>query len=591
MLVFWFVIISYILLSASLYLLFQKAGEEGWKGLVPGLNFVVWSKLVGRKPAYAAWMLFPIVNFFIYAGLCVDMVRSFGKYTFWDSALAVIYAPLKFFLIWKDPKDKYLGPTLVAEKKYADEMQEAMDKGETRNYKKLEANNPYKKGPMREWAEAIFFAVFAAAFIRMFLIEAYTIPTSSMEGSLLVGDFLFVSKAHYGIRTPKTVAMIPLLHNRIPILNRESYFAEPSIPFTRLPAIETIDRNDPVVFNYPEGDSVYVFPERTFSIYDYRRMQISEGAYRAIKTGNKELVVRPIDKMDHYIKRCVAIAGDTLEVRHRQLYINGEAVENPKNIQFSYLVLFPEQPNTAKFSDWGISDEDIYAFGNRPNGMGPNHMMLVLNQEQIDNLKAMDEKITIIPNENYVVKNAKPKFEQLKSAGVDERFIRGGNQDDYIMTLDQELVKKLLALDSSLIIQPVDDSQGLFPYDQDHFSGQNIDNYGPVWIPKKGVTVELKPENIAMFRRVISVYEDNDFKEENGKYFINGEETTSYTFKQDYFWMMGDNRHNSQDSRVWGYVPHTHVVGKPLFIWFSTKEGNMRNGINWNRIFTSASKF
>lgn len=590
MVVFWFVIISYILLSITLYLLFEKAGEEGWKGLVPGLNFVVWSKLVGRKPVYALWMLFPIVNIFIYAGLCVDIVRSFGKYTFWDSALAVIYAPLKFFLIWKNPTDKYLGPTLVAERKYQEEMDAALANNDTRAYKKLEANNPYVKGPMREWAEAIVFAVFAAAFIRMFLIEAYTIPTSSMEGSLLVGDFLFVSKAHYGIRTPKTVAMVPLLHNRVPVLNTESYLSEPSIPFTRLPAIEAIDRNDPVVFNYPEGDSVYIFPDRTFSIYDYRR-GLPPNYSMAIKSGNKDLVVRPIDKKDHYIKRCVGAPGDTIEVRHRQLFINGKPAKDPTNLQFNYLVLFPEQPNTYKFSEWGISEEDVARYGSMPNGLGPNHMMLVLNEQQKQQLKEMDDRIEFIPNEEYVIKGAQNKLETLKAAGVDERFYRGAYANgDYQVTLNQQYIQALLKVDSSLVIQPFNDTERLFPHDPAHWPQQNIDNYGPVWVPKKGVTVDLRPDNIAMFRRVIEVYEGNDFKEEKGQYFINGQPTSTYTFQQDYYWMMGDNRHNSEDSRVWGYVPHDHVVGKPLFIWFSLKEGTMSKGINWSRIFTSADK-
>ncbi|MCA9006988.1 MAG: hypothetical protein KDA70_17050, partial [Planctomycetaceae bacterium] len=161
---------------------------------------------------------------------------------------------------------------------------------------------------------------------------------------------------------------------------------------------------------------------------------------------------------------------------------------------------------------------------------------------------------------------------------------------DYQVTLNKDYLQALLKADSSLVIQPYNDTERLFPHDPEHWPFQNVDNYGPIWVPKKGVTVDLRPDNIAMFRRIIQVYEGNDFAEKDGQYIINGQPATTYTFKQDYFWMMGDNRHNSEDSRVWGYVPHDHVVGKPLFIWFSLKEGTMSKGINWNRIFTSADK-
>ncbi|MEL6719029.1 MAG: DUF5684 domain-containing protein, partial [Bacteroidota bacterium] len=255
-----FFIVSYIILSVALYFLFPKAGEEGWKGLVPGLNFVTWCEIVGRQKWWAALLLIPFVGFFIYANMTVEMVRSFGKYKFYHSFFAVVGAPIYFLLLAFDDKSKYLGKNLEMEAAYQEQMEDAMEQNNTRLIKKLVRQNPYKKSGAREWAEAVIFAVFAAALIRMFLIEAYVIPTPSMEGSLLVGDFLFVSKAHYGIRTPKTVAMIPLVHNRVPLIGGESYLKKPNLEFKRLPALEEIDNNDLVVFNYPEGDSVYVMP-------------------------------------------------------------------------------------------------------------------------------------------------------------------------------------------------------------------------------------------------------------------------------------------------------------------------------------------
>ena len=517
-----FLLVTYLLLCFSLQKLFSKAGIAPSKAWIPGVNFAEWCSLIGR-PRWWAWLLLlPIVNFFILAGMCVDMVRSFGKYKWVDSALAVIYAPLKFLLVGNNANDKYLGKTLELESDYSEKIVAARAANNSYELKKLEANNPYAKNQAREWTEAIVFAVFAAAFIRMFLIEAYVIPTSSMEGSLLVGDYLFVSKAHYGIRTPMTVAQVPLLHNRLPIVDRESYLTQPSLPYFRLPALQTIHRNDPVVFNYPEGDSVYVFKDRAYSVYDIKRLGIA-GRFDA-----KPLTTRPVDKQDHYIKRCVAIAGDSIEVRNRQLFINGKAAQNPSGLQFLYKITSPNTPiNNAKLEEWGVHLSDANAQAGLYN----------LSQGEIEKIKSIGNDVTV------------------------------------------EVVPKKVDFDGQL-----------FPHDPIHFPLWTADNYGPLYIPQKGATIALDPTSIACYRRAISVYEHNALEERDGKFFINGREATTYTFQQDYFWMMGDNRHNSEDSRFWGYVPADHVVGKPLFIWFSTKDGSMTNGIRWNRLFTSANK-
>ena len=503
---------------------FEKAGKDPKQALIPGVNFATMSELVGRKKIYALWLLFPIVNIFVFVGLCVDLARSFGRLELKDSALAVVYAPAIFYQIGKNNEDKYFGPVLAQEKEYYENIEKARAAGNERELRKLEHKNPYTKSQPREWLEAIVFAVFAAAFIRMFLIEAYTIPTTSMEGSLLAGDFLFVSKAHYGMRTPKTVAMIPLLHNMIPVIGSESYLSKPNLPFYRLPAIEEIDPMDPVVFNYPEGDSVYVTPGRTYSIYDIRRNNASIKEFDN-KFGMR---VRPIDKKDHYIKRCVAVGGDSIQVINRQLYRNGKPAANPEHLQFRYRVEAPDGISIAKLDEWDIN------FSPYESTWDGNQGFLFINQTTLEKIKSIAPNITAVPTP-YPNNN-------------------------------------------------------LFPHDKQMTQGWTVDNYGPIWIPKKGATVKISPETIAPYRRVIDVYEDNDLEIKGGKVYINGTETTEYTFKQNYYWMMGDNRHNSEDSRVWGYVPFDHVVGKPLFIWFSTKNGNIRKGIKWDRIFTSASK-
>jgi len=525
-----FLIVYYVLTSITLQKLFVKAGEEGWKALVPGLNFVVWSKLIGRQAWWPVLLLLPIVNIFIWSGMCVDLVRSFGQYSFKDSFLAVVAAPFAFFQIGKDPKAKYLGQTLKLERAYAEKIRLAEEGEDKYKLKKLVANNPYKKSSGREWAEAIIFAVFAATFIRMFLIEAYVIPTSSMEGSLLVGDFLFVSKAHYGIRTPQTIIQVPLVHNTVPVIGSESYLHNPKLDLARLQAIENIDRNEAVVFNFPEGDSVYVTPGRTYSVYQTRRMSVNDRR-RIERYG---LRTRPIDKMDHYIKRCVGVPGDKFEIRDRMIYINDAPGVQPEGVQYSYIVKSPGATlNEKKLKELGLSTEDI----NRGNPVRADINELVMTNTEVEKVKGLDKNITI------------------------EHVQQGYNPREF------------------------------FPQDPTHFPKWNNDNYGPMTIPKAGSTIELSPANIALYRRIIEIYEGpNEVAVKNNKVYINGSEVTNYEFKMDYYWMMGDNRHRSEDSRFWGFVPQTHVVGKPLFIWFSTVEGNLFNGIRWNRLFSSAQK-
>ncbi|MBL7809299.1 MAG: signal peptidase I [Saprospiraceae bacterium] len=519
-----FLIVLYILLGLSMMKLFEKAGIPGWKALAPGLAAVEWCKLVGRKPQYALWFLFPVVNIFIYAGLTIDLIRSFGRHGFWESVLAVLYAPISFFLVGRDPKATYEGPILEKEREYHRLHHEAIERKDSLGLKKLEGQYPqFKKSATREWAEAVIFAVFAAAFIRMFLIEAYVIPSSSMEGSLKVGDYLFVSKAHYGIRTPMTVIQFPLMHNVMPFIGSESYLEKPSLPYYRLPAIETVDRNEPVVFNWPAGDSVFIAPDRSWDIGQWTRNNVGQARYRNQKL---PFVTRPVDKKDHYIKRCLAVGGDSLEIREGQVFINGQAAQNPEHMQFLYsLESTGNSFNTKKLQEIGVNLNEAFREGAKVGA--------ALDKEQVEKARAMGLKV-----------------EKLKRAP---------------------------------------DPGNIFPNDPKRFNTWSVDNFGPIYIPQKGATVAINQESLPFYWRVIKVYENNKLEVKDGKIYINDQEASTYTFKQNYYWMMGDNRHNSEDSRFWGYVPEDHIVGKPLFIWFSTQNGNIRSGINWNRIFKSAS--
>jgi signal peptidase I len=586
---FWSVlIIWYLLLSISLYFLFPKAGISAVKGLIPGLNMMAWSAMVGRKKIHALWLLFPIVNIFIYAALAIDTIRSFRHYGFWASVLAVIGAPFYFMYLAFQPKEQYGEPAWLDEQAYKVKLDKARADKNTRELGKLRLQAAFKKSPLREWTEAIIFAVFAASFIRMFLLEAYVIPTSSMEGSLMTGDFLFVSKVNYGIRMPQTVAMLPLVHNRTPLIGGESYLRKPSLDYRRMPALETIDRNDPVVFNYPEGDSVYVFPHRTWSIYDYRRGATSPMDNQQISTGQSKLVVRPVDKKDHYIKRCVAIPGDSVQIINRQLFVNGKAAENPKYLQFIHHLRSSSGPlNEKPFSKMGISQEDVLK-----KDPATGSMLIILNEEQAASLRKMDPGVVTGPAKRYTV-TAPMNYDManVASAGVDNaNLAQMLGPSTYLMYLTDEQAAQLLQNDSLKVSAFVLDAGKQFPHDPANHIDWTMDDYGPLFVPKKGATVKLDTISMPFYYRIITVYEQNTLDYKDGKFFINGKQSDSYTFKQDYYWMMGDNRHNSEDARVWGYVPEDHVVGKPLFIWFSTREGNMAKGINWNRIFRSASK-
>jgi signal peptidase I len=519
-----FFVLWYVLTSLALYFLFPKANIAAWKALVPGLNFVECYKMIGKPTWKVIWLFFPIVNFFSWMGMCVDIARCFGYTKYRHAWLAGIATPAMFAWIASDDKAQYGGPILEQEDAYRKKIEDAIERKDNIALKRLYKESPYHKNAVREWGEAIVFAVFAAAFIRMFLIEAYVIPSSSMEGSLLVGDYLFVSKAHYGIRTPMTVLQVPLLHNQMPVGEGESYLNEPSLGYFRLPALQSVERGAPIVFNYPEGDSVYVMPGRTFSVHDIRRKPY-------INVEGLPLRVRPVDKRDHYIKRCVGVAGDTLEVRNKIIYINGVAQAQPEGVQFRYRIL--GNFNLSRLQEWGVNINDCAG----PDGGNPNHFYTL----------------------------TKDRLEKVQAMGGDVRVF--GDSSSYEVNRPD-----------------------MFPHDSINFRTWSVDNYGPIYIPKVGASVEINIDNIALYRRIISIYEHNRLEEKNGQIIINGVATKTYTFRQNYYWAMGDNRHNSEDSRFWGFVPEDHVVGKPLFIWFSTKNGKMSDGIQWNRIFTSANK-
>jgi signal peptidase I len=521
-----YIVIFYIALIISLYFLFPKAGVDAWKGLVPVLHFTEWCKIVGRPTWHAVFLYIPIVNIFIFCSMAIDLVRSFKKYSFWQSFVAAIFTPVSFFRIAFGKEEHYYEKSWIEEKKYRNQINEARKNKDQSKLDRLVENNPYKKSGGREWAESLIFAVFAAAFIRMFLIEAYNIPTPSMEDSLKVGDFLFVSKAKYGIRTPRTVLQLPLLHNKIPFLKTRSYLENPKLPYYRLPAISKLKTLDPVVFNWPVGDSTYFVGGRAYSAEQSRAYpQLKQ----AIKQQGIKMVSHVPEKTDFYVKRCVGAPGDSLKIVNREIFINGEKQEFPENAQYSYRFQITN-PNISR-----------------------------------QKLVSMLQKIDVLDG-------------QLRS--------------DFTLSMTNSELEKARALDPGINVIPRPAMTGqedfLFPNNKSVNRGWTIDDYGSVWIPARGSTIPLNPRNMIWYGRAIKVYEENNLVVKNGEYFLNGERADSYTFKYDYYWMMGDNRHESEDSRFWGFVPETHIVGKPLFIWLALKNGSMKNGINFSRMFKKA---
>ena len=460
---------------AGTWKLYQKAGRKAWEALIPVYNAVILMKIVNRPWWWVVLLFIPIINLIMFPVVWVETARSFGRNSTTDTWLTILSLGLYLYYI-----------------NYALDVSHIPG----RSTKPATATG--------EWVSSILFAIVAATLVHTYIMQPYVIPTSSLEKSLLVGDFLFVSKFHYGARTPMTAVAAPMVHDTIPGLKIKSYLNKPQLPYFRFPALQHIRRNDIVVFNWPT-DTVRYFGDRRIP-----------GVHK------------PIDKKSNYVKRCVGIPGDSLRIRNGYVYINGQRLQLPDRAktQYSYLVKTKggELSRSYMYERFGVTDP-FYQVGNNT------YRFTALTEESASRLEK---------NQNVV--------------SVERRIASEGLPDPRI-----------------------------FPNTRD--KKWSTDNFGPIYIPKKGKTVTLNSESLPFYRRIIEEYEHHTLEEKGGHILIDGQQTDAYTFQQDYFWMMGDNRHNSEDSRYWGYVPEDHIVGKPVFIWMSWD--NQGGGVRWERVFTT----
>ena len=470
--------------------LYEKAGRKAWEAAIPVYNAIVLLGIIKRPKWWVILLFIPIVNLIMFPVLWIETCRSFGYTTTKDTFLAIL--TLGFYIAYIN---------------YATDAQYRPDR---------ELKAPTVVG---EWVSSIAFAIIAATIVHNYFIRPYVIPSSSLEKTLLIGDYLFVSKFHYGARVPMSTVALPMIHDTIPLVksksyvfsddyeNRENAFANKfQLPYMRLPGLTSIKRNDIVVFGQPAD-----------TLRDMNKLTPDRSYYK------------PIDKKLNLVKRCVGIAGDSLEIRDGYIYINGERSILPPNAKpqwYHYVDTEGQKFSDAALMRYNVRFKEAYT-----------------TQDGKYLLNLTDEEAALIAK-NPIVKSVTKKIDPKDKSDLE-----------------------------------------LFP--QSPLYRWNIDNFGPIYIPKKGATVALTKETIPFYKRIIREYEKNDLTFVNDDIYINGKKADSYTFKQDYYWMMGDNRQNSLDARRWGYVPFDHVIGKPIMVWFSVD--NETGKIRWDRIFMTVT--
>ena len=520
--------------------LYVKAGRKAWEAIIPIYNGIVLMQIINRPKWWVLLLFIPVVNLLMFLVIWIETIRTFGFYKRLDSLLVITTLGGYIFYI-----------------NYATEA----------TYNAKRSIKP--RSELGEWVSSITFAIIAATLVHTYFMQPFTIPSSSLEKSLLVGDYLFVSKFHYGARIPSTVIAAPMVHDTIPeipipftgiSLNKSfgSYLNAPQLPHMRLPGFQKIKNNDIVCFNWPADSLKTMWGDNSGEFTD-----------------------KPIDKKTNYVKRCVAIAGDTLEIRNGFVYINGEKNTLPERakLQFKHTVYSKKGISTEKILRYTGKEFESKFIVDFKSNEEFNEMGRHLSGRKI--LEGNKFRIT-----TYDFKNV---LAVAKKYGSTISEIKTNNRNVNLTLEIAEKLEKDSEVDSVVqIIHEIDPA--IFPQIDSNEWSQ--DNMGPIYVPKKGVTVKINDENLPYYQQIIELYENNNLVTNNGVIYINGKKADSYTFQQDYYWLMGDNRHNSLDSRYWGFVPFDHVLGKPVMIWFSwdadapTFMAKLKS-IRWDRMFTT----
>ncbi len=453
----WFVffLIIQVVHFAGTWRLYEAAGRKRWEAAVPIYNAIVLMQIINRPRWWTILLFIPIINLIMFPVVWIETLRSFGKNTTTDTWLGIFTFGLYIYYVnYTQPLNYVTDRSLIPHTKTGDTI------------------------------SSILFAVIVATLVHTYVMQPFTIPTSSLEKSLLVGDFLFVSKFHYGARVPMTAIAAPMFHDTIPFINKKSYSSWPEIPYMRFPKFQNIKNNDIVVFNWPV-----------------------DTLYNMYKAADKKYY-KPVDKRTNYVKRAIGVAGDSVQIKDGIVYVNGDILKMPLRAK-------PEFSYEVETDGSGFDQNYVMQELNSTDGVYQTSQTTFL-------FRALtDDAVRKLKN-NPTVKRVTRNIEHQTEANI--------------------------------------------------FSGSanwNLDNMGPIYIPEEGKTVALNKASLPFYKRIITDYEHNDLKVIGNEIRINGKVVTSYTFQQDYFWMMGDNRHNSLDSRYWGYVPANHVVGKAVFIWMS----------------------
>jgi len=510
------------------YRLYIKAGRKGWEALVPIYNAVVLMQIIRRPKWWVILLFIPIINLMMFPAVWVETLRSFGRTKWVDTLLVILTLGLYLFVVNYDSKTTY-------------------DKDRDLN----------SKSWFGEWISALMFAVIAATLVHNYFIQPYIIPTGSLEKTLLIGDFLFVSKFHYGARTPTSAVAFPMVHDTIPIIKKRSYLKKPQLPYFRLPGFQDVKRNDIVVFSWP-ADTV-------------RKFFVKEKG-----------IIKPIDKKSNYVKRCVGIPGDSLEIINGFVYINGvqNALPDRAKTQYTHYGYNNKGVSSRKLLDAGYKD------------FNRKYKIRKATQAAYDAIAPFILGVLSNDDEYYTVITPSSGIppEIIGKLRISAKELLDAKKEITLTVLEAKEILRTGIVDS--IVQKITQTKtaninffpNAIPYDW------NEDNFGPILIPKAGMTIDINEQTLPLYKKIIREYEKNVLSKEGSTIFINGKEASSYTFEQDYYWMMGDNRHRSEDSRYWGYVPEDHVVGKPVLVWFSIEginDGIKNWSIRWDRLMTT----